>query len=76
MSNFTFIAFCLLRNYIITLIGADNPLVGSDPLKPLLTMDVWEHAYYLDYQNMRATYVTNFLEHLINWKFVEGQFLS
>jgi len=38
-------------------------------IRPLLTLDVWEHAYYLDYQNERARYVDAFLEHLINWEF-------
>lgn len=37
---------------------------------------VWEHAYYLDYQNMRATYVTNYLEKLVNWDFVAKNFES
>lgn len=39
-------------------------------LTPLLTCDVWEHAYYLDYQNDRAAFVDAFLAHLINWRFV------
>jgi len=38
-------------------------------LMPLLTIDVWEHAYYLDYRNERKRYVEAFLDHLINWDF-------
>ena len=38
-------------------------------LKPLLAIDVWEHAYYLDYQNRRADYVNTVLDKLINWEF-------
>jgi len=38
-------------------------------IKPLLTIDVWEHAYYLDYQNRRADYVNAVIEKLINWEF-------
>jgi Fe-Mn family superoxide dismutase len=47
--------------------NADTPLVHGK--KPLLTIDVWEHAYYLDYQNKRADYVNGVLENLINWEF-------
>ena len=39
-------------------------------LTPLLTVDVWEHAYYLDYQNRRADFLQAFIDHLINWDFV------
>lgn len=38
-------------------------------VKPLLVADVWEHAYYLDYQNLRAKYLATFFEHLVNWEF-------
>ncbi len=47
--------------------NADSPLTKG--MKPLLTIDVWEHAYYLDYQNRRADYVNNVLDKLINWSF-------
>jgi len=47
--------------------NADTPMTAG--MKPLLAIDVWEHAYYLDYQNRRADYVNAVLDKLINWEF-------
>jgi Fe-Mn family superoxide dismutase len=55
------------RLKVVKTANADIPLVTD--MKPLLTIDVWEHAYYLDYQNRRADYVNAVLDKLINWEF-------
>ncbi len=47
--------------------NADLPLKHGQ--KALLTMDVWEHAYYIDFRNARPNYIKNFLDNLINWDF-------
>jgi Fe-Mn family superoxide dismutase len=50
--------------------NADTPMASKQTA--LLTVDVWEHAYYLDYQNRRPDFVQAFLDHLVNWEFVAG----
>lgn len=52
---------------VVKTANADIPMMLG--LKPLLAIDVWEHAYYLDYQNRRADYVNAVLDKLINWEF-------
>ncbi|MEH0831578.1 Fe-Mn family superoxide dismutase, partial [Anaplasma bovis] len=50
----------------------DSPLL-TEWQYPLLTMDVWEHVYYLDYMNVRKEYIRVFLEHLVNWDFAASR---
>ena len=59
---------------IISTTNADTP-VGTTAV-PLLVLDVWEHAYYVDYRNDRKQYVENFLDHLINWKFAAANLVE
>jgi Fe-Mn family superoxide dismutase len=54
---------------ITSLHDADTPVV-HDRVRPLLTLDLWEHAYYIDYRNERPKFVKSVLENIINWDFV------
>ncbi len=59
---------------IVNMGAAGTPLTTGD--KALLTIDVWEHAYYIDYRNARAKYVEVFLASLANWGFASANFAS
>ncbi len=57
---------------VVNMGAAGTPLTTGD--KALLCVDVWEHAYYIDYRNLRAKFVETFLGNLVNWSFAEKNF--
>jgi Fe-Mn family superoxide dismutase len=57
---------------IVNTANGQTPLTTAD--KALLTVDVWEHAYYIDYRNRRPDFVTTFLDKMVNWDFAEKNF--
>ena len=57
---------------IVNMGAAGTPLTTGD--KALLCIDVWEHAYYIDYRNLRPKFVETFLNSLVNWSFAEANF--
>ena len=57
---------------IVNMGAAGTPLTTAD--KALLTIDVWEHAYYIDYRNLRPKWVETFFTSLVNWSFAEANF--
>jgi Fe-Mn family superoxide dismutase len=70
-------AWLVLENGILKVVktpNAENPLPSNQV--PLLTMDVWEHAYYLDYQNKRPAYMDTFLSNVVNWDFAAKNFAA
>lgn len=73
-SGWTWLVMDGSRLQIMSTSNADTPVATR--LKPLLTLDVWEHAYYVDYRNERGKYVDAFLDNLINWKFAASNLES
>jgi Fe-Mn family superoxide dismutase len=71
-SGWVWLVLALSRLEIIATSNADTPMVHGKT--PLLTMDLWEHAYYLDYQNHRTEYVATFIDKLANWDFAISNF--
>jgi superoxide dismutase, Fe-Mn family len=67
-SGWAWLVFDAGKLKVIKTANAVNPIAGGETA--LVTCDVWEHAYYLDYQNRRPDFVQAFLDHLINWDFV------
>lgn len=57
---------------IVNTANAETPLVSAN--RPLLTVDLWEHAYYIDYRNGRQRFVETFLDKLVNWRFAQDNF--
>jgi Fe-Mn family superoxide dismutase len=60
---------------ILKTANAHTPICQPN-LYPLITCDVWEHAYYIDYRNDRANYLSIFLQHLVNWNFALKNYLN
>ena len=60
------------RLHVISTSDADNPM--RQDLTPILALDVWEHAYYLDYRNERDKYVDACVNRLLNWRFAESNY--
>lgn len=57
---------------VVKTLNAETPITSD--MKPLMTCDVWEHAYYIDYRNKRPDYIATFLDHLVNWNFANKNF--
>lgn len=70
-SGWTWLVLDTDKLAIVSTHDADNPLTTKHVA--LLACDVWEHAYYLDYQNQRKAFVETFLDHLVNWEHVATQ---
>jgi Fe-Mn family superoxide dismutase len=68
-------AWLVLESGRLEVTATSNADLPSEEQFPLLVIDVWEHAYYVDYQYRRAAYVTAIIEHLLNWQFANERLL-
>jgi superoxide dismutase, Fe-Mn family len=66
-SGWVWLVFDGIKLEVVKTANAGNPMTAQS--KPLLAFDIWEHAYYLDFQNRRADYVNDLFDNLINWEF-------
>lgn len=73
-SGWTWLVYRNSKLEIVNSLNAETPI--SDGNTPLLVIDVWEHAYYLDFQNRRPDYVESFLDNLANWEFAMENFTA
>jgi Fe-Mn family superoxide dismutase len=64
------------RLSVLSTSDADNPMRSGRRHRPILGLDVWEHAYYLDYRNERDQYVEACLDNLLNWRFAASNFAA
>ena len=72
-SGYAWLALCGGKLYILTTANQDTPLAQN--FKPLLALDVWEHAYYLKHYNQRADYIDDFFK-VIDWQQVNQRYLD
>ena len=69
-------AWLVLDGGALKIVTTPNAEMPVPPVKPLLTCDVWEHAYYLDFQNRRPDFVQAFCDSLVNWDFAAANFAA
>ena len=75
-SGWGWLAFCPQKQKLMIQATANqDPLEATTGMIPLLGVDVWEHAYYLQYKNVRLDYLKNF-RHIINWDYIESRFVE
>ncbi len=72
-SGWSWLVFADKKFRIIKTSNAEFPMLFNNEVFPILTCDVWEHAYYIDYRNRRRDYVESYIKNMINWEFAANQ---